>query len=257
MEFNSRLSSCLSSFHRNKNASKSRLTQVILSLGAISAVGFAMMPDAAQAISIGRYRLGNHPDGSVATPFYGLRLDGLLTGDTRDVYTFDFRNVFLDYDGTDVKISGKVFGGLDTGAGYSSDQSGVWDLRFRYKNVTATGDGLVANRGNGFIQSKDFAEDRGKFRLKSFRGTHDNAFSIATGHRGVSGLSGFGWLNHFPTDGGSGGGRDSHIYSSDYLFTVEKVPEPSTILATIFAAGGAQLINRKRKKAAQKAAKQA
>lgn len=47
----------------------------------------------ASAISIGTYNLHNHPDGSANPPAYGLRLDGLLTGNTNEEYTFDFDHV--------------------------------------------------------------------------------------------------------------------------------------------------------------------
>jgi hypothetical protein len=30
------------------------------------------------------YQLGSHPDGGAAVPFYGLRLDGMLTGNSSE-----------------------------------------------------------------------------------------------------------------------------------------------------------------------------
>ena len=55
-----------------------------------------------------------------------------------------------------------------------------------------------------------------------------------SGHRGVSGLSGWGWVNHVPNSGGVLWGTnddlDHHEYASDWLFEADliEVPEPST-----------------------------
>ena len=44
----------------------------------------------AAGLDFGTYTLHNHPDGDAATPYYGLRLDGLLDRNGSSVVTFDF-----------------------------------------------------------------------------------------------------------------------------------------------------------------------
>ncbi|MCZ6682067.1 MAG: hypothetical protein O7B26_02715, partial [Planctomycetota bacterium] len=83
-----------------------------------------------------RYRLHNHPDGGAAPPPYGLRLDGLLTGDQLDDVTFDFDDpqsaMVLDVcdDGT-LHIFGQAV--------LNQPPNGVWQVDFSYTNVNPVG----------------------------------------------------------------------------------------------------------------------
>ncbi|MGK7897958.1 MAG: Ig-like domain-containing protein, partial [Xenococcus sp. (in: cyanobacteria)] len=65
------------------------------------------------------YQLHNHPDGNAASPFYGLRLDGLLTGNADDIVTFDFENAQSDMriaiQNNQIRIFGVAYGGADIG----------------------------------------------------------------------------------------------------------------------------------------------
>jgi hypothetical protein len=69
----------------------------------------------------GTWQLGNKRAGQIAPPDYGLRLDGMF-GDYPAQYTFDFEHpgagVYLTWDGSDVRIHGTAFGGLDIGGGW-------------------------------------------------------------------------------------------------------------------------------------------
>ena len=241
----------LTSERQRSLSSRPALISTAVILGAASILGATILTESAQAINIGKYQLNSHPNGGVAPPIYGLRLDGLIN--KNKVYTFDFKDVYLNYNGSEINISGSVFGGQDKGNQYAKRKSGFWDIDFTYGTVSKIGNRVVADDGIGSIKSDKF----GVFDLVSFKGTHANSFQLKTGHRGVPGYSGFGWLNHAPQPGTKGGGSlNQHIYSSDWLFTAEPVPEPTTILATLLAAGGAQVMNRKRKRLAMKAAKQ-
>lgn len=245
--------------------------RAVLLVGGAIALTATLMPTAAQAASLsGTYILGDHPDGNAAPPLYGLRLDGLLTGNANHTYTFSFNpssdpnpadmlnvGVELVYDAIaqTINISGTVFGGRDNGGGYASGQSGLWDLDFTYRNVQEGSDRLTANTGNGTIRSLDFAVTRGDFNLVAYSGSNSNAFVFERGHRGFTGLSGFGWLNHAPTDGGLGGSSNHHLVASDWLFTADPrlspgqpVPEPMTILGTGVALGLGTLFQRQRSK---------
>ncbi len=211
----------------------------------------ALLCAAAQGVSIdnGVYNLASHPDGTENPPPYGLRLDGLL-GDNSEEYTYDFSDPLssmtmtisdsLLFPGTKkVVISGKSFGGLDTGAVYDTELSGLWSIDFSYDNVQVDNPNmelftLKADAGNnaGTITSlfNSSGAQAGRlsngdmFNLIDYDGTHDFTFKLKFGHRGVAGLSGFGWLNHAPD--GVNIHKVDHIYASDWLFTAEKVPPP-------------------------------
>ena len=84
----------------------------------------------ADPVAYGRYALSNHPDGNAASPFYGLRLDGLLNWDDDVIYTFDFEapgaGMLLDYSPGSIHIHGRAWGGEDTGNAYVN--AGFWAL---------------------------------------------------------------------------------------------------------------------------------
>ena len=72
-----------------------------------------------------------------------MRLDGLLTGDTNDIYTFDFDNaqsaISLTYDGSTIVIDGVAYGGQDNGddgnPGYVANTDALWTIHFVYATV--------------------------------------------------------------------------------------------------------------------------
>ncbi|MEL7310701.1 MAG: PEP-CTERM sorting domain-containing protein [Pseudomonadota bacterium] len=185
------------------------------------------------------YDLDNHPDGGAASPYYGLRLDGLTTGDSSDIYTFDFEaatsgmTMVYDDDAGTLTIGGSAFGGRDGGTDFVAGTTDTWQISFTYTDVySCNGGGLCANSGFGSISSLLF----GSYNLVSEMGRHSYAFQLNTDHRGFTGISGWGWMNHCPTgdEGGSGSygngvSCDRHLYASDWLFTVRDVPAPGTL----------------------------
>ncbi|NBC32908.1 MAG: PEP-CTERM sorting domain-containing protein [Alphaproteobacteria bacterium] len=211
-------------------------------LGTVAAIaiagGIALMaaPSVAAPIEANRtYSLLNHRDGSGQPPLYGLRLDGLFSGDSNEVVTFDFdenqvSDVGLSWDGSNqVTISGTIFGGIDTGTGYDSNKSGAWDLNFTYTDVNDEGDYLVDRQetGTGTLTSQNglgdfylFAESNGHF-----------AFKVGSNDRCGGCLAGWGWLNHNDENVNA-----DHIYYSDFLFEIDttvtpssEAPEPATL----------------------------
>ena len=214
------------------------LVKTSLLAGSLVAIGIT----SAQASEFKKYQLFNHPNGSAAAPFYGLRLDGLLTGDESNIYTFDFEHssseVFLRHtsDKT-IEITGKAFGGEDIGSTYKTGTTAVWDINFTYQNVNQLSgdDDLATSIGEGFISSTEF----GSFDLIAETGNHSFAFRFGDknndlGHRKYNGTSGWGWVNHAPnTTAANDAIGVSHLYASDWLFTAKPVPESTTILALL------------------------
>ena len=121
------------------------------------------------------FELKNHPDGGARPPLYGMRLDGLITGTSSEVWTFSFEpdtcaasgagcsggqtaqalgdadsseiGMTMTFNGTSLTIEGVVFGGKNSGSGYDSGNASLWDVSFTYDfNVHegGTGDLLVA-----------------------------------------------------------------------------------------------------------------
>jgi len=197
-------------------------------------ISYFLVPNA-HAIMTGTYSLHNHPDGSIATPLYGLRLDGLL-GDPSKEYTFDFdhssSNMTLTWDGNKIVIKGDAFGGEDTGSGYGAGTTDVWSIHFEYD----TGISQVANGGLNdlVVNSNDanfgtISSSFGSWQLEDKSNSAGLAFQFGDenggGHRGFNGISGWGWLNH-----GTNciTGNCSHVTASDWLFTATKQPVPPT-----------------------------
>ena len=199
---------------------------------------------AADPLGTGLYELSNHPDGNAAAPYYGLRLDGLLDWDDSVIYTFDFdadgAAMYLDYSGGSIHIYGTAWGGKDVGNVY--EDAGFWDIDFTYGVgvVPVAGDGggvqdvhvplgSYATAGNAGTITR--VSDNTDFYLFDYSGKHNSTFRFGDtdtglGHRGSPGLSGWGWVNHnFENQY-----TDVHHNASDWLFTAQAVPEPSTLI---------------------------
>lgn len=217
-----------------------RLLMTVAGLAMASGMAMTVTPSFAAPIEPNRtYSLINHQDGSGQPPLYGLRLDGLFNGDSNQIVTFDFNenpasDVNLVWDGGDqVTISGTVFGGIDIGDQYDSDNSGTWDLNFSYSGIAVDGDFLVVEgeTGTGTITSLGTGnEDLGDYYLFA-ESNGDFSFKIGSNSRCGGCLAGWGWLNHNDENVDA-----PHIYYSDFLFEIDSsstpssdVPEPGTL----------------------------
>ncbi|MGF1600903.1 MAG: hypothetical protein GFH24_608378n52 [Chloroflexi bacterium AL-N5] len=225
----------------------------------MAAVGIVMgstilssVPKAMAASITGRtYTLDNHPDGAASSPFYGLRLDGLLSGKSKDVYTFNFKesgaSTSLNYDDVNntIRISGTAYGGLDRGTEYTNPE--LFTIDFTYRNVQK-----VAGDDDLWVDSRQAGNSTGTitrnssgdvFNLVDFAGSNPYSFRLGDGdnnegHRGHQGISGWGWLNHSPAPSTP----TQHLYASDWLFTatanlpaVPESPWTSGALAVLVA----------------------
>ena len=196
----------------------------------------------------GEYVLENHPDGNVAPPFYGMRLDHLF-GD-HDPITFDFDHaqsdmrMILEDGGTTATIFGKAWGGHDEGGFY--DEAGLWNVYFKFDDklsVYGGDDDFVVQGGDTELSSGTVSplyntshfssgdvfnladEESGGYSFRLGNRTDD------LGHRGHDGISGWGWLQH------DGDGILSHKSVSDFLFTAYPIPDELENCAQIMEAG--------------------
>lgn len=228
------------------------IMRTVCSVAALASFVIPSVALAAPVLDNGTYRLGNHPDGNVRPPLYGMRLDG-LDGNTGHEFTFDFENtpganMYMtvnidqgDPSNSTIDIFGTVFGGEDVGGSYGA-VSGFWDVDFTYSaNIdvlpsgqivvtpgdpantgTITPQADVTNGGGGVVFDGGVPIYLANHPINSV----DNAFNLGTNHRGFAGVSGWGWLRY-----GSSPTNLNHVDSSDWLFTVgEMVPAPGAML---------------------------
>ena len=201
-----------------------------------------LVPLSAEAFEMGTYRLHSHDDGSLfndgngTSPKYGLRIDEMLGG---GAVTFDFdrgdSEVYLEYDGTDIRIFGTAFGGELAGntTSYGTD-SGYWNIDMTYKIDRVEGNGSLwvddssatgtITEVGGLGRSFNLIEKR-----KVSDGVETYSFGIETGHRGEAGYSGWGWVQ-LPDV------TFEQRPTQDFLFKVGdkvSVPEPGTLLGLL------------------------
>ena len=216
------------------------MTEVItLKAGQKHKVGAGLVqvtPSQSEPVSIledGTYMLSNHPDG---TDFgngnpHGLILTGLFIDgmyQTGDISVFDFEhpdaNMRMNINGDEIRIFGTAFGHLDVDGNFDYDDTpGLWQIDFTYNNAdNVSGDDDIsidaqfAGLNTGTI--KQLYGDQVEFDLTDEAGSNSFSFQVGDktdnqGHRGVDGISGWGWLNH--------SNADEYVYHSDWLFTVD------------------------------------
>ena len=98
-----------------------------------------------------KWELFNHPDGGLAPPLYGLRLDSFIGNRT----TFSFEDagqsrvlMTRDIANTNLRIKGTVYGGEDVGGAYQNAED--FNLDFTYDtNVSEVSNGFEVDMGVG------------------------------------------------------------------------------------------------------------
>lgn len=208
----------------------------IISIAALAALAAGASTASAVTIPVGGYVLGNHPDGSASTPAYGFRLDELYDETSgHDIFTFDFEapnsEMFMTYNGTELRIFGKAEGGRDTGSGYAADAyAGLYEIDFTYD----MGVQLAGGDDDVIVDTADMA-NTGTIKTPlgdtiSLWDKRAGGFSFRlgdegdnSGHRGWGGISGWGWVNHTT--------QTNHVTASDWLFTAQPgiVPAPASL----------------------------
>ncbi|MBX9737810.1 MAG: hypothetical protein K2X32_12880 [Phycisphaerales bacterium] len=217
-----------------------RVLSVAMCIAALSAVAQGSV------VQTGTYQLFNHPDGSQSPPPYGLRIDELFNATSgHDVYSFTFDTngayMRMDYTGSTIRIYGAAYGGRDVGSTWAVEATtGLYAIDFTYNigvglaagdddvavNANRQNFGTITAPGGQIINLTNQADSSGL----SFRfGDENNDL----GHRGFSGLSGWGWLAIVNANGSV-----SHVNAQDWLF-VARIPAPSAGAMLALAALGA------------------
>lgn len=233
-----------------------------VAVGLTSAVTVGLIAPTAQAATLEThyYELGSHSGGSEAPPAYGLRLDGInglfdgVGPASNDIVTFDFDHpsssmnmtYVVDSDPTQsvINISGTTFGGVDIGSTYGETFSAAID--FTYRQIDTDQENFAEVNGPEYFGEGTLTVDGQTIYLRA-KGANGNFFNLGTDHRGEPGLSGWGWLQYSLNPEASDeewyGSGDGRI--ADWLFTAEKVPEPTMTLG-LLAVGGLMISRRKR-----------
>lgn len=208
-------------------------------MSALCATGLLVGASAdAQGASLapGVYKLENHPDGTELPPPYGARFDELYDVTSgHDIFTLDFEapgsSMWINVTASSISIYGVSRGGRDIGGAYAADAyNGLYTINFTYSlgvsGVPGDDDTWVdttnhANSGTILTPLND------TINLVDERGTFDHSFRLGDenndlGHRGFTGISGWGWLSYLRANG-----QIEHIAATDWLFTVV-VPAPGT-----------------------------
>jgi hypothetical protein len=226
------------------------------------------------------FELHNHPDvdNHLGPPGFGLRLDGLVDANPLHRYTFNFdythadfgSAIYLDYDGSSIRIHGEVFGGRDDGNNYLPNDpfSGIYEIDFLYAsnvqgNLTT---GLFVNPDDHLLNTGTITQthaydsntdsfsvlgqsiaydlvDEDGFKGYSFKFNDLDNYRLQNFPAWPYRWEGWGWLNHSTTPGFP----EAHMKASDWIFTATPVAVPddgSTGLFLAFSCFGMVLIRR-------------
>lgn len=222
---------------------------------AMAGTALVMVASARADVPPGLYRLHSHPQGGIDPPPYGARFDELYDATSgHDNFTLDFdgpgSTVFMDVTASTIRIFGQSFGGRDVGDVYADDlYRGIYTFDFLY----AVGVGLVPGDDDLWVDGPNnantgFITGPGGLGTRNLVDERNMGFSLRVGdenddlgHRGVPGISGWGWLSYV-----NPGGPPIHIAEIDWLFTAILVPSPGA--AAAFAVCGLLAPGRRRRR---------
>jgi hypothetical protein len=237
-----------------------------LATGLVALALVAIAP-AASAVFLG-FDLSSHPDGVAANDnntntWYGVRLDD---SHTSEVETFSFNEfsadpmvlgnstvqALIDTDTGIMTITGTIYHLQDSRSAYGIEATIQLDAAyFDAGNITDLQTNIINGTLSGDTTSMVLTDlDGGGFSPLEWEGFMDPSFLMGNNHRGVSGLSGWGWLipnQDLHPDYG-------HTNDQDWLFTLEYnpdippppgIPEPATV--ALLGIGLAGVVVRMRK----------
>ncbi len=135
----------------------------------------------------------DHPQGAIAPPTYGLRLDNLL-GDGQYTFSFDYSDgvqsalVLFTYDAANAvcRISGRAYGGLLDGDEWDPASSGWIDFDFSYTSAVAVYDNCARDAGDDVYVTGASSLNTGTFTLDGWGGNASFTFIDRADENGCS-----------------------------------------------------------------------
>jgi len=184
----------------------------------------------------------DHPDGAVAPPIYGLRIDDLL-GPGHYTFSFDYADgvksarvtLTCDQELGQVHIAGRAFGGRVVGDGWDPSSRGWVDIDFTYTTNLAVKDDCGAVAGDDYYITGENPTNEGTVALDGWG--QNRVFSFFDRSGEDNGCS-FTFDNDYDSKGNAQIADDLSIWSAtgwiapavdgsrDWLFIAEKITAP-------------------------------
>lgn len=178
----------------------------------------------------------NHPDGDMAPPTYGLRLDDLL-GEGQYTFSFDYSDdiesarVTLTYDAAlnTIQIAGRAYGGKVESGDWAASERGWITFDFTYTSAVGVYDNCARDAGNDLYVGGASSLNSGTFTLDGWG--DDASFSFID--RANEGGCSFIFDNDWDSKGNAEIANDPNIWSAsgwlqpstsgqrDWIFTAE------------------------------------
>jgi len=135
----------------------------------------------------------DHPQGDMAPPTYGLRIDNLL-GDGEYTFSFDYSDgiesarVTLTYDPAlnQIRIAGRAYGGKVENGDWAASVRGWIDFDFAYTDAVAMYDNCMRDAGNDLYVTGASALNTGTFTLAGWGGNASFSFIDRANESGCS-----------------------------------------------------------------------
>lgn len=161
--------------------------------------------------------LHDHPNGGVAPPLYGLRIDDLL-GSGHYTFSFDYADqtesarVTLVYaaDLAQIHIQGRAYGGRVDGTDWASSSRGWIDIDFIYTTNCSVKDDCGAISGDDFYVTGESVANSGTVTLDGWGGNQSFSFTDRSGEN--NGCS-FIFDNDYDSKGNADIANDLSIWS--------------------------------------------
>lgn len=150
---------------------------------AVGARGTILRYGPTEVDGVQTFQCHDHPEGIIAPPTYGLRIDNLIA-DGHYTFSFDYSDgvetarVLLTYDEAlnEIHIGGRAYGGLLDGGAWSPQARGWIDIDFTYTNAVAVYDNCARDPGDDLYVTGASSLNAGTFTLDGWGG--NESFSL-------------------------------------------------------------------------------
>lgn len=209
---------------------------------AVGAGGTILRYGPAPDESVQTFVCHDHPEGVVAPPTYGLRIDDLL-GEGQYTFSFDYSDgieealVILTYDETNatIRIAGRAYGGKLEGDDWSASERGWMNIDFIYTDAVAVYDNCARESGDDLFVTGASSLNSGTFTLDGWGGNASFSFIDRANEGGCS----FVFDNDWDSKGVQEIANDPNIWSGagwlqpgttgdrDWVFTATRYTPPT------------------------------